>query len=601
MTHSTPKTEETPEIASTKTRRQLENLGCLATFVVGVIFLIGFIVLLPERPDGPRYGGAESEPHSGGTFVFQHESNVRTLDPHIAYDELSGMAIRLMFDGLLDYDFESNLVPSIATQMPTVSEDGKVFRFHLRQGVRFHPMPGLPEGRELVAEDVRYSMMRLMSKEVGSPGFPFYSAIEGAPAYHEGETDDVPGIVVIDDYTIEFRLTEPDQTFLNVMAMPFAYPIPRENVEAHGSEVKFHPVGVGPFRFEGWERGVQLTFTRNDHYFRDDRPRPDRMVFLENVTRELASLRFQNGDIDTIHRQSPSDYRFYRDSEAWAPYRVEFPRMSTFGIGMNCEMEPFTNRHIRRAIAFSLDRAGWSRARSGRMLEAGQILPPGMPGHDENLAEAQRFDLDIAREEMRLAGHPDGLDEPVPFWITGQDDTSRQYGELLQADLQQIGIEVDLEFVSFATYLEETGKPNTVPAFFTGWNLDFPDPSNFIDILFHQRAIHEQHSENRAFYRNDEMDAILDRARSMTDREARLDLYRQANAIIANDAPWAFTYYPLSMELWQPYVRGYAPHPVYSEDYRNLWLDLPRQRLARSLAGRGTGVPAAFFALPGWR
>lgn len=576
--------------------RRMERLGCAALALLGAAGSIAFAFFLPAPPEAPRWVGAGAQtPQVGGTFVFHHEANVRSLDPHVAYDELSGMAIRLMFDGLLDYDHESNLVPSLAEGMPTVSEDGRTFRFRLRRGVRFHPMAGHPEGRELVAEDVRWSMLRLMSQDVGSPGYPFYASIEGADAYHEGNADDVAGIRVIDRYTIELQLKEADQTFLNAMAMPFAYPVPRENYEHWGDEVKFHPVGTGPFVFEAWERGVQLTFVRNERYWRE-KPGPERMLYLENIGRELAAQRFRNGDIDSIHRQSPSDYRFFKTSEAWRPYMVEEPRGSTYGLGFNCEMAPFDDVHVRRAIAFALDREGWSRARAGRLLPASQLLPPSIPGYDPELPTRQVFDLDRAREEMRLAGHPNGLPEPITVWITGQDDTSRQYGELLQSDLARIGIDVRLRFVSFAVYLTESGKPNTVPAFFTGWNLDFPDPSNFL-FLFDQKSIHPEHSENRAFYRNPEVDRLLAEGKSERDRERRLGLYRQANEIVARDAPWAFLYYTLTMELWQPYVRNYDPHPVWSEDYREVWLDLPRERVARSLAGVGGPVPARFYPM----
>lgn len=576
--------------------RRYERLGCAALALLGAAGSIAFAFFLPDPPEAPRWVGAGAQtPQVGGTFVFHHEANVRSLDPHVAYDELSGMAIRLMFDGLLDYDHESNLVPSLAEAMPTVSEDGRTFRFRLRRGVRFHPMAGHPEGRELVAEDVRWSLLRLMSQEVGSPGYPFYASIEGADAYHEGTADDVAGIRVIDRYTIELQLKEADQTFLNAMAMPFAYPVPRENYEHWGDEVKFHPVGTGPFVFEAWERGVQLTFVRNERYWRE-KPGPERMLYLENIGRELAAQRFRNGDIDSIHRQSPSDYRFFKTSEAWRPYMVEEPRGSTFGLGFNCEMAPFDDVHVRRAIAFALDREGWSRARAGRLLPASQLLPPSIPGYDPELPTRQVFDLERAREEMRLAGHPDGLPEPITVWITGQDDTSRQYGELLQSDLARIGIDVRLRFVSFAVYLTESGKPNTVPAFFTGWNLDFPDPSNFL-FLFDQKSIHPEHSENRSFYRNPEVDRLLAEGKSERDRERRLGLYRQANEIVARDAPWAFLYYTLTMELWQPYVRNYDPHPVWSEDYREVWLDLPRERVARSLAGVGGPVPARLYPM----
>ena len=117
------------------------------------------------------------------------------------------------------------MVPSLAAELPETSDGGRIFRFRLRDGIKFH------NGREITAEDISWSLHRLLSERIGSPGYPFFKSIEGAPAYHTGEADRVEGIVVLDDKTIEFRLDEADQTFLNALAMPFAYPLAKEHVE----------------------------------------------------------------------------------------------------------------------------------------------------------------------------------------------------------------------------------------------------------------------------------------------------------------------------------------------------------------------------------
>jgi ABC-type transport system substrate-binding protein len=207
-----------------------------------------------------------------------------------------------------------------------------------------------------------------------------------------------------------------------------------------------------------------------------------------------------------------------------------------------------------------------------------------------DLANAHHFDLARAREEMRLAGHPDGIDEEVTVLI-GEGDVGRIYGELLQADLRRIGITVKLRPLSFAAFLQETGTRRRAQAIITGWNMDFPDPANFYDPLVHSRAIADIRSQNKAFYSNPALDELLDRARAEVDRDARRQMYAEAARIVAEDAPWAFVFVPIQLELWQPYVKGYRPHPVWSQDYRQVWLDLPRERIAR-----GLGRPRSTFA-----
>ena len=530
-------------------------------------------------PDGPRWVGAgDDTPRNGGVFVFHHEDGVDTLDPQIGYNELATMAVRFCYDGLLDYDHEGELFPQLVERLPEVSADGRVFRFRLKHGVHFHPTEAHPAGRELTAADVSWTMHRLMARDTGSPGFVFFESIHGAREFHAGEAESISGIVVEDDYTLRFELDEPDQTFLNAMAMPFAYPVDREAVEANPEVPARACAGTGPFTLARWERGVQLEFERFEGYHAPY-PRPDRSIFVENLDRNVAVMRFINGGIDATHRQNTADFLMLRSQEAWRPYTEEHAMGSTWGLIMNTELAPFDNVHVRRAVAFAIDREGWARARSYRLLPTNQLVPPGIPGYVEDLPDAQRFDLERAREEMRLAGHPDGIDEPVEVLI-GTGDVGRIYGELIQQDLAAIGIQVELRALAFGTFLSESGTRGRVQAHIGGWNLDFPDPASFFDPLLHSNSIAEERAQNRAFYSNPELDDVLDRARRETDRAARMALYREAAIIVNRDAPWAFAYNPSSYETWQPYVHGYRPHPVWTQDYRSIWLDTPRQRAA---------------------
>ncbi|QQR88785.1 MAG: ABC transporter substrate-binding protein [Myxococcales bacterium] len=552
---------------------------------------LALVLLLgcPKPPDGPRFMGAgHNEAQHGGTFVFHHESTVKSLDPHMAFDELSNMAIKLMFDGLLDYDNETNMVPMLAKSLPSISDDGKTFIFELRKGIRFH------NGRALTAHDVRWSMEHMLDPDVGSPGFTFYTQLQGVDAYREKKTKHISGITVKDNYTIEFQLTEPDQTFLNAMAMTFAYPVPKEVYEKYPMAVSQHIFGTGAFKLQEWESGVKLVFGRNKDYWDKPRPYPDTMVYLENLTRDAAMMRFRNGELDHAHRFAPADYLFLKNSSKWAPYRAEYADINLWGVVMNCGMPPFNNVHLRRAVSFALDREGWKKARNNRLRVTDQPIPPPLLGYDPELKGRQTYDIAKAKEEMRLAGYPEGLPEEVDMWI-GHGNTGRFYGELTQQDLAKIGIKIRLKPVAFALYLEETGKPNRVPMMMSGWSQDFPDPADFLDILFHSRAIHEHDSENRSFYRNPKLDALLDKGRIEQDKEKRRVLYLRASEILAQDAPWAFMWNDLKTEAWQPYVKGYTPHPVWSEMYRDVWLDLPRRRIAQA----ARRFKESFFALLG--
>jgi ABC-type oligopeptide transport system substrate-binding subunit len=151
------------------------------------------------------------------------------------------------------------------------------------------------------------------------------------------------------------------------------------------------PSAPGPFSLQEWEAGVRLVFKRNHKYWDRTKPYVDRIVFLENLTRDAAMMRFRTGEIDHAHRFSPSDYLYLIQSKAWKPYRIQEPEKDIWGVVMNCGIPPFTNVHVRRAVAYALDREGWSRARNHRLRPTGQPIPPGILGYDPRVGGPTRL------------------------------------------------------------------------------------------------------------------------------------------------------------------------------------------------------------------
>lgn len=558
--------------------------------VVGLAILAGIVaataLLLPPIPDGPLYAGAgATTPHRGGTFVSFTETDVRWFDPLRSSDAVSNIGIKLMFEGLIEHDHELQLVPRLARELPTVSADGLVYTFRLREGVLFH------HGREVIADDVRWSLEHMLLPSTGSPGAPMFNLVEGIEDYTAGRAPHVSGIRVLDRYTIEIRLARPDQTFLHAMALPSAMPVPRELYEGHEDHFARNPVGTGAFELERWEPGVRVSFRRNERFFRAGEPYLDRIVLELNLHRGVAFMRFQAAQLDHIHRFSPTDYLWIMRQERWRPQISREPLVDIWGLFMNNGIPPFDDRHVRRAVAFALDRDRWNVARANRLLPTGQPIPPALAGYDPALPEAQRFDLAEARAEMALAGHPvrctgagedeicvaEGLQE-VELWI-GEGPTGQAYGVLAQQDLAAIGMRVRLRPVAFPLLLQQSGRERTVPFIFWGYSMDFPDTAGILEPLFHSRGATPTDATNRVFYRNPEVDRRFEEARVERDPVRRAQLYREANAIITADAPWAFIFSNLKVEAWQPYVRGYRPHPVWDEFYRDVWLDRPRQRI----------------------
>lgn len=526
----------------------------------------------PALPDGPRFEGrGDATPRRGGTLMVWEESRVRMLDPHVAHDVTSGILLGLLFDSLYSYDQDMKLVPAIASAPPVVSEDGCTVTVPIRRGARFH------NGRVLTARDVLWSFERMLHPDLQSPGAPYYREIVGLAAYQRRQTAHIAGLSAPDDQTFRIQLQRPDQSFAHTLALRFTAPMPREEVERKGADVRRRPVGQGPFRLVSWDGGVRLVLERHRHYWDRQRPYIDKVVFEEALKRDTAFMRFRNGEVDIVPRMSPADSMLTR-SGRWKPYSALVPQADVWGIVMNTQLAPFDNVHLRRAVAFAIDRERWSRARNGMIRPTGQLLPPRIMGHDPALQHMQRLDLARARREMRLAGHPDGLREPVTLW-TSDGSNSRTYIELLQADLAKIGVEVVPKQVSFPVYLEETGKPKTAQIMSAGWNMDYPDPSNLFSLVS-AAAISEHDSMNRSFFSEPGLDKLLDAALVERDPVRRGAMYREANERVSEAAPWAFFGNSQISQAWQPYVKGYRPHPTYWMPLRDVWLDLPRRRIA---------------------
>ena len=212
-------------------------------------------------------------PKPGGEIVVTYQNDVATLDPAIGYDWQNWSMIKSLFDGLMDYEPGTSTLRTDLAESYEISEDGMTFTFKLRPGVKFH------NGREMTAEDVKYSIDRVVNPETQSPGAGFFASIAGFDDAVAGTADGLSGITVIDPLTIEFKLSRPDATFLHVMAINFAHVVPREAVDEFGADFGQHPVGTGAFKLAEWTLGQRLVFEKNADYWREGVPNLDRITF----------------------------------------------------------------------------------------------------------------------------------------------------------------------------------------------------------------------------------------------------------------------------------------------------------------------------------
>ncbi len=514
--------------------------------------------------------GATAAAHGavqGGVMTQGFKDDLATLDPAIGYDWDNWPAEKMVFDGLLDYNEGTTIVPRLAARMPTVSNGGRTYTFTLRRGVRFQ------NGREVTADDVSYTINRVLDPKTKSPGQSFFLNIAGAQDVANGKAKTASGIQVVDRYTIRFTLVQPDVTFLNVMAMNFAYIVPKEVVAKEGANFGHKPVGTGPFLLKQWVPGQKLVFVRNPHYFLHGIPHLNGITFLIGLDPEVALLRLQSGQLDLLGDPIPAaDFVRIRDDPRYAGQLVRYVEPETSYITLNTQVKPFNDVRVRQAVNMAIDKVRIVRLLAGRGAVANQILPPAMPGYDPSY-KGYPYDPAKAKQLLAQAGYPHGFSTQIDVLNV---DPQPRIVESFQHDLAAVGINASIVPLSSATLIEQASTPHKAPMVWSGgeaWLQDFPDPSDFYGpILSCDSAV--QGGWNWAFFCNKKLDALALKLKGMSNRAERLAGYRSLYRQVMAQAPWVPVDNDVKYVMHGPHLHGNNAdfvHNVHTFFYENLW------------------------------
>ncbi len=553
-----------------------------------------------SRESRPRGTSTATTPSRGGTLRLATFTDLRSLDPAVAMDTEAHPFVNLLFDGLVDYDDEGKIVPQLAERWER-SDDGRTFRFFLKRGVQMH------DGNELTADDVKRSIERSLHPDTPNPAVSFYDHLDGLAEYQARKEPHLRGVVVEAPHIVAFHLTGPDATFLAVLALPFLRPVCRSGGTRYDDQFQTQPCGAGAFRFDAWQPGRHLKLRRFDGYHRTNAAWLDGIEVRFDVARLTQRFQFERGEIDAILNEfeRPGAIMF-RTHPEWSKLLRQSPIPEVYADFMNVELPPFDDVRVRQAVASALNRPNLQRYYEGWTQVTGHLLPPGIPGHELHPPYEQTYDLARARRLMAEAGWPydassgkGGYPETIVYHA-GEGDSASRYAQLLQYDLAQIGIRIEIKEASFPQYQAVVGRPRQAKMGYAGWLLDFADPSDFFEPIFHSKSIAPEDSQNRAFYRSPKLDALLDAAHAELDETKRLAMYKDAERIVCDDAPWSYTYYPLKLEITQPWVRDYRAHPIWNRHFRPVWIDEAARRSALALVGlhRGGAALGALFQSP---
>jgi oligopeptide transport system substrate-binding protein len=481
-----------------------------------------------------------------------------TLDPAISADMSSHLYVMQIFSGLVRLDHELNIVPDIAESWE-LSSDNKTYIFHLLQGVKFH------NGSDVKAADFKYSWERACDPDTGSGTAATYLGdIVGAEDMLAGEAGGISGVEVIDDYTLQVTITAPKAYFLSKLAYPTAFVVNKDNVES-GEDWWREPDGTGPFRLKEWQGGQSLTLERNQTYYGEPAKSEQVIYLLSGPPMAL----YETGQIDVVSVFLPYIDLVHDETGPYYPELAVTPELSLYYIGFNTAEPPFDDVNVRRAFCHAVDKERIIEVILRDMVsEAGGILPPGMPGYNEAL-QGLDYDIEEAIDLITESSYGDVSNlPPITLTVDGYGNSIPAYlGAIIQEWQQNLGVEISVRQLEPGNFLYNVNQEKD-GMFVTGWVADYPDPDNFLDILFHTGS-----EVNFSEYSNPTLDILLDQAAIEQNEITRLNMYQQAEQMIVDDAPCLPLFHGADYILVEPYVKGYELSPLAIPDLSKVYID----------------------------
>jgi len=481
-----------------------------------------------------------------------------TLDPALAGDTTSASYIVEIFSGLVTINRELKVVPDIAERWD-ISDDGKTYTFYLHPNVKFH------DGKEVKASDFKYSMERACNPSTESIVADTYLGdIVGAKDMLSGKASEVRGIQVIDDTTLQIEIDAAKPYFLAKLTYPTAFVVDNANVKSRNLTSK--PNGTGPFKLKQWQRGEKIVLEANENYYGG-------VVKLKRVNFLLAGgssmTMYENGEVDITGVGLTDIERVLDPANPLNKELVVASELSVGYVGFNCTMPPFDDVKVRQAFNHAVDKEKIIEVVLKELVDPAKgILPPGMPGYNEGLkgleydpVKAKRL---IAESKYKDVANFPAITISIPGTGAAVPPTSEAIIEMWKVNL---GVEVKIQQVEWATYLDDL-KRHKFHMFEVGWIADYPDPQDFLDLLFHSNSL-----ENNAGYSNPEVDRLLEQARVEKDINARLRIYQQVEQMIVNDAPWLPLWHGKSYLLVKPYVKGFYPAPMTIPMFKDVYIE----------------------------
>ena len=548
------------------------------------------------------------------------------FDPAATSDLYSNNVTEEVFDSPLTYDFlarPAKLKPQTLVAMPEVTENGSIYTLKLKKGIYFADDTVFKgQKRELTAKDYEFAFKRIMDPAVRSPNTwllegrvaGMEEAIDRAKKTGKFDYDaPLPGIEVVDRYTLRIKLAKPDYNFLYILAMPNVGAQAREVVEAYGADIGAHPVGTGPYRVAEWKRSAKIVLERNpnfrEEYYEADPPADDpisQQLYKENKGKRLPIC--DRVEIVIIEESQPRWLAFLNHELDWINLPYEFLNMAIPGGKPSQALQREAVRYIpdievvtvymyfnmkdplvggytpekvalRRAISLAYnDEENAQLLRNGTAIEAKSLAPPGVLGYDPNFNTGKSYDPAKSKALLDMFGYvdrdgdgyretPDG--KPLTFvYATDPSQLSRMFTQSWKKALDAVGIRMDVDVAKWPDQRKKS-KAGQLMSWEWAWGADYPDGENFYQLLYGPNC----GASNDSCFQLPEFDKLYDQAAALPPGPERQVIYQKMERLIAAYAPFKLIVHRKYNYLLQSWTLGWRRHPIMHEGYRYVDID----------------------------
>lgn len=499
--------------------------------------------------------------NQSNTFYLNQATGIESLDPAFSKALFMMWQCNQLYNRLVENDDQLKITPSLAKSW-RISADGKKYTFDLRTDVFFHDNEAFAngKGRRMVADDIVYSLNRIISSDVASPGAWIFN----------GKVDTMQPFVAINDSTFELNLLAPFNPILNILSMQYCSIVPKEVVQKWGKDFRNHPCGTGPFAFEYWDEGNVLTFKKNTHYWEKDE-QGNQLPYLDYVKTNFIDskasefLMFMQGRLDFMNGLDASfkDQVTTKTGLLKAAYKDKLqlkksPYLNIEYLGILTDSSNSSanklllHKAVRQAINAGFDKAKlvtYVRNSVGKPGNSGMI-PFSLLGFD-SLQQAQPL-YDVAKARALLKGYD--LSQPVTIFCP---DMYEDRCSFVVSALEDLGIKAKVEVIQ-QSILREQISQSRVGIFWATWIADYADAECYLTMFYSKNSA----PPNYTRYSNPNYDILYEQSLLTTNESEKVQLYQQMNAILREDLPAIPLFYDEVLHFLQPNVQGWVTSPL---------------------------------------